>query len=188
MKHKWLSITLLILGLVSVLSGAFKDVFPVEQLPAWLFYLIAIPPALLAVLQFYQDYRSLRVVKDSSDLAVGIEPTSDAPRKRFSGEEQERLVRLQSEISKVQPGKSKLFVAPDISSRAYYNFALIAFNQRDFVRSEEYLKAALQVDKDNISAFNLLLQLYPIRRNESPYGPRTAGGRISSKEGNRTYA
>lgn len=160
MKHKWLSIALLILGLVSALSGAFKDVFAVEQLPAWLFYLIAIPPVLLAVLQFYQDSRSLRVDKDSSDLAVGIEPTSDAPRKRFSAEEQERLVRLQSEMSKVQPGKSKLFVAPHISSRAFYNFALIAFNQRDFVRSEKYLKAALQVDKDNISAFNLLLQLY----------------------------
>lgn len=67
---------------------------------------------------------------------------------------------LINKISNVKPGKSKLFVAPDVSSSTFYNLGLLSFNQRDFVQSEKYLDAALKADKNNVAAINLLLQLY----------------------------
>jgi len=42
----------------------------------------------------------------------------------------------------------------------YYKLGLTYFNQKDFVRAEEYLKEALKKDRNNISIINLLLDIY----------------------------
>lgn len=158
MRHIWLSVTLIVIALIINLLGVFKDAFLPQKTPRWFFFVIAILPILGAVLQIYQDVKSLKIDKGVTSLAAGITPQSDP--KTFTQEEQELLLSLIKEVNRVQPGESKLFVAPSISSKTFYNLGLVAFNQRDFVQAENYLKASLKEDENEISAFNLLLQLY----------------------------
>lgn len=158
MGHTWLSVTLIVIALIINLLGVFKDAFLPKKTPRWFFFAMAILPILGAMLQIYQDAKGQQIAKGATSLAAGITPQSDP--KPLTPEEQELLVNLIRDVSSVQPGESRLFVAPYVSSKTFYDLGLVAFNQRDFVQAEEYLKAALKADGNNISAFNLLLQLY----------------------------
>lgn len=158
MAHIWLSAILIIIGLIASLLSVFKHAFLPKKTPLWFFYIMAIVLIIGAGIQIYQDIRSRQWDKGVAGLAAGITPQSDP--KPLTPEQQKLWLSLRTKISRVEPGKSKLFVAPDVSSKTFYELGLIAFNQRDFVQAEEYLNAALKADKNNISAFNLLLQLY----------------------------
>jgi tetratricopeptide (TPR) repeat protein len=158
MKNIWLSIALILIALVTSLLGVFKDAFLSGRVPRWVFFTMAILPIMAAALQIYQDVASQKLQKGAHRLISDITPQSDPL--LLSTEQQELLMSITNKISKVQPGKSKLFVAPNVSSNTFYNLGLIFFNQRDFVQSEKYLSAALKADKNNVAAVNLLLLLY----------------------------
>ncbi len=158
MQNIWLSLALILIALVTSLLGVYKDAFLSGRVPRWFFFAMACLPIIAASLQIYQDVISQKLQKGAHRLTSDITPQSDPL--LLSTEQQELLMSIINKISKVQPGKSKLFVAPDVSSSTFYNLGLIFFNQRDFVKSEKYLDAALKADKNNVAAINLLLQLY----------------------------
>lgn len=158
MMNIGVSVTLILIALVINLLGVYKDVLLPKRTPRWFLFLLTIPLIMAAALQIFQDIKAHQIDEDSAQLVAGINSES-APR-TLTPEEEKLAGRLREKVAGVEPGKSKLFVAPDISSSTFFNLGLLAFNQRNFSEAEYYLDAALKADQANMAAFNLLLQLY----------------------------
>ena len=156
----WLSITLIFITLVATLLGVSKDIIPEKKIPSWLIFSTALLTGVGGVLQAVQEYRGLEFGKNTGGLSEGIPANAEAPSKRLTEKEEKLYTTLKEEASRFRSSQIKLFFSPSLNSESLYNLGLVAFNQRDFAEAEKNLKYALQLDNNNLKAFNLLLQLY----------------------------
>lgn len=163
MDKLWLSIisiALIFISLVLTLVGVYKDIVPKKKIPSWLIFSTAILTGVGGLLQAYQDYSALQFAKEADALSEGIPVNAEAPPKPLTKKEEKLYTTLKEEASRFRSAQIKLFFSPSLNSESLYNLGLVAFNQRDFAEAEKNFKYALQLDNNNLKAFNLLLQLY----------------------------
>ena len=163
MDKLWLSIisiALIFISLVLTLVGVYKDIVPKNKIPSWLIFSTAILTGVGGLLQAYQDYSALQFAKEADALSEGIPVNAEASKKPLTEKEEKLYTTLKEEASRFRSAQIKLFFSPSLNSESLYNLGLVAFNQRDFAEAEKNLKYALQLDNNNLKAFNLLLQLY----------------------------
>ncbi len=156
----WLSVTLIFVTLIVTVLGVSKDIIPEKKVPSWLIILTATLTGVGGLLQGYQDYKGLDFSRKASNLSEGISETVEAPQKSLTGEEEQIYANLKKEADHFRSSQIKLFFSPSLSSEFLYKLGLLAFNQRDHAEAEKNLKYALELDENNVKAFNLLLQLY----------------------------